>query len=63
MTTPAFDQAYLQIIEVTFYFPEFAPGCKKSVLFINSFLRYSQFYSPVTRLAILISGHGNPKFF
>ena len=32
-------------------FPEFAQTCKKSVHFINSFLRYSQFWNPVTRLA------------
>ena len=38
-----FDQAHPKIIEITFCFPEFAPPCKKSVHFINSFLRYSQF--------------------
>ena len=58
MTTPIFDQAHPKIIEITFYFPEFAPPCKKSVHSIYSFLRYSQFLSPVTRLAMPI-----PKFF
>ena len=63
MTMPIFDQAYPKIIEITFYFPEFAPTCKKLVHSINSFLRYRQFKSPVTRLATPISGHANPKMF
>ena len=44
------DQAQPKIIKITSCFPEFAPLCKKSVPFISSFLRYNQFYSPVTRL-------------
>ena len=63
MTTPIFDQADPKIIEITFYFPEFAPPCKKSVHSIDSFLRYSQFLSPVTRLATTISGHAHQKIF
>ena len=55
---PIFDQANPKIIETTFCFLEFAPPCKKSVHSINSFLRYSQFQSPVTRLATPIQ-----KFF
>ena len=47
MTTPNFDHIHPKIIETTFSFPEFAPACKKSVHSINSFLRYSQFKSPV----------------
>ena len=58
MTMPIFDQANPKIIETTFCFPEFAKPCKKSVHSIYSFLRYSQFLSPVTRLAMPI-----PKFF
>ena len=49
--------------KISFCFPEFAPPCKKSVHVINSFLRYSQFWSPVTRLATPISGHAHPKIF
>ena len=63
MTTPIFDQAHLKIIEITFSFPEFTKACKKSVHSINSFLWYSQFYSPVTRLATPISDHAQPKIF
>ena len=40
---PISDQAHQKIIEITFYFLEFAPPSKKSVHSINSFLRYSQF--------------------
>ena len=40
---PIFDQAHSKIIEITFCFPEFTPPCKKSVHFLNAFLRYSQF--------------------
>ena len=61
MTTPIFDQAHLKIIEITFSFPEFTKACKKSVHSINWFLWYSQFYSPVTRLATPIPGHPQPK--
>ena len=54
---PIFDQAHTRIIEKTFNFLEFAPPYKKSVHSINS-LRYSQFWSPLTRLATPI-----PNFF
>ena len=60
---PIFDQAHPKIIEITFCFPDFAPPCKKSVHVINSLLRYSQFYSPVTRLVTPISGQAHPKSF
>ena len=60
---PILDQTHPKIIEITFCFPEFAPPCKESVHSINSFLRYSQFYSPMTRLATPISGHPHPKMF
>ena len=55
MTTSIFGQAHPKIFEINF--PEFAPACKKSVHSINSFLRYSQFLSPVARLATPISDH------
>ena len=55
---PIFDQAHPKIIEITFSFLEFAPPYKKSVHSINSFLRYSQFWSPLTRLDTPI-----PNFF
>ena len=42
-------------------FPEFVPVCKKSVNFICSFLRYSQFQSPATRLATPTFDHADPK--
>ena len=48
---------------IKFSFPELAPACKKSVNSICSFLRYSQFYSPMTRLATLIFDHAQPKDF
>ena len=38
-----FHYAHPKIIELTFSFPEIAPVCKKSVHFIYSFLRCSQF--------------------
>ena len=56
MTMPIFDQAHPKIIEITFCFPVFAPPCKKSFHFINSFLRYSQLATP-------ISGHAHPNIF
>ena len=42
---------------------EFASTQKKSVHFINSVLRYSQFQIPVARLATPISDHAHPKTF
>ena len=47
----------------TFSFPEFAPACKISVHFIQSFLKYSQFQSPVTRLATPIFDNVHLKNF
>ena len=63
MAMPNFDNNQKKIIEITFNFPEFAPACKKSVHSINPFLRYSQFKSPVTRLATPISDHAHTKIF
>ena len=60
---PNFDHIHPKIIEITFSFPEFAPACKKSVHSINSFLRYRQIQSPVTRLATPILTLPTPKFF
>ena len=63
MTMPVFDHALPHIIEITFSFPEFAPAYKNSVHSINSFLRYSQFQSPVTRMATPTSDHVQSKLF
>ena len=63
MATPKFDHAHVKIIEITFSFPEFAPTCTISVHFIHSFLRYSQFQSRVTKLAVPIFDHAHPTFF
>ena len=52
-----------QAQKVSIIFCEIVPACKKSVSSVSSFLRYSQFYSPETRLAILIFGHAPPKIF
>ena len=61
MATLNFDHINPKIIEITFSFPEFAPACKKVVQPINSFLRYSQFWNPVTWLATPISDKAHPK--
>ena len=50
-----------KIIESTFSFSKFVPACNKSVYFICSCFRYSQFYSPVTRLATSIINQAHPK--
>ena len=63
MATTNSDHDHPKIIESTFSFPEFAPECKISVHFIYSFLRYSQFQSPATRLAMPIFNHVHPKIF
>ena len=42
------------IIKGTFSFPEFLASCKKSVYSLCSFLRYSQLYTPMTKLTITI---------
>ena len=60
---PISDHAHPKIIEITFSFPEFAPACKISVHSINSFLRYSQSQSPVTRLVMPILTMSIQKFF
>ena len=56
-------QAHPKIIEITFSFPEFVSACKISSYSIDSFLRYSQVQSPVTRLATPIFDHVHPKNF
>ena len=56
-----FDNAPLKAIESTLSFPGFAVACKKSVYSICTFLRYSQFYSPATKLATPILDHDQPK--
>ena len=63
MVMPIFNHTYQKISKITFSFPELTSACKKSVHFINSFLRYSQFQSPVTQLATPISDHAHPKMF
>ena len=63
MAIPISHHAHPKTIEITFSFPEFAPACKISVHSIYSFLRYSQFQSPVTRLAMPIFHHVYPKNF
>ena len=45
------DYAHPKIIESTFSFPKFVPTSEKSISSIFSFSRYSQFYSPITKLA------------
>ena len=63
MVMPIFNHTYQKISKITFSFPELTSACKKSVHSINSFLRYSQFQSPVTQLATPISDHAHPKMF
>ena len=58
-----FDHTHLKIIEATFSFPDFVTTLKKSAYAICAFLRYSQFYSPVTRLATPIFDQTHLKFF
>ena len=58
-----FDQTHPKSIEITFCFLEFVPPSKKSVHFINSFLKYRQLQSPVSILATPISSHAYPKIF
>ena len=48
MVLPIFDYAHQIIIKLTFSFPKFVSIRKKSAHSINSFLRYSRFYSPKT---------------
>ena len=58
-----FDHVHPKIIESTFSFPEFVLACSKSVYSICSFLKYSQFQSPVTRLVTPIFDHAPPRIF
>ena len=46
-----------------FFLSRICTTTKKSVHSINSFLRYSQFQSPVTRLTTPVSDHTNAKNF
>ena len=59
----SFDHAHSKIIESTFSFPEVVTAPKKSVYSLCSFLRYSQFSSPVTRLATTTFYHAQPRNF
>ena len=63
MTMPILHHTHPKITEITFSFPECAPACKKSVRSIYSFLRYSQFWNPVTRLATPIFDHAHLEIF
>ena len=54
-----FDHAYCIII----CYSEIVSPCKKSVCSIDSFMRYSQFKSPVTRVATPIFDHTHPNIF
>ena len=63
LVTPIFDYTHTEMGEITFSFPQFVPACTKLVHSANSFLRYRQFYSPVTRLYTPISNHPHPKTF
>ena len=59
MAIPNSDHAHSKLIEIT----EFAPACKISVHLIYSLLKYSQFQSPMTRLAKPIFDHAHPQIF
>ena len=60
---PTSDHAHPKIIEITFSFPKFAPAWKIWFHSIHSFLRYSQFQSPVTRLTMSIFDMSTQKKF
>ena len=57
---PISDHTNPKYIEMTLQC-ELAPAGKISVHSIYSFLKYSHFQSPVTRLAMPISDHAQPK--
>ena len=59
----SFDHAHSKIIESTFSFPEVVTAPKKSVYSLCSFLGYSQFSSPVTRLATTTFYHAQSRNF
>ena len=54
-----FDHAYPIIIR----YSEIVSACKKSVCSIDLFVRYSQFKSPVTRVATPIFDNSHPNMF
>ena len=56
--SPIFDHVYPIIIKVASSFPKFVSACKKSAHFIDSFLRYSRFWS---LKATTIFDHQHPK--
>ena len=58
-----FYQTHPKIVESTFAFHEFLPTSKKSVYSFCSFLRESQFWILVTRLAKSIFDHVHTKYF
>ena len=55
---PIFEHIHPEIIEVTFNFPKFVLACKKSVHFINSFLRLPllEFHNQARIKFFLVSG-------
>ena len=57
-----FDDVHPKIIESVFSFPEFVPTYEKSVYSICSFLRYTQFWNPATRLVTPIFDHDLKNF-
>ena len=67
MATSIFDHLHPKSNEITFSFPEFAPACKKTpqktCYSICSFLGYSQFQGPVTRLATPFFDQAHSKIF
>ena len=58
-----FDHHHLKIIKETFSFPEIVSTHQKSVYFVDCFLRYTQFWSPETRVALTIFDQAHPIIF
>ena len=63
MTMTVFDKGQPKIIGIALNFPEFTRAHKKSVHSIYSYLRYSQIWSPLARLATPILDHTNLDSF
>ena len=60
---PISDQHNAKIIKVTFKFPEFLSTHQKSAYSTDSFLTYSQFQCPETRVATPIFDHTHANIF
>ena len=60
---PFFYHANPKNVQSPFNFCDHVSTCKKSVYSICSFFRYSQSWSPATRLTTPISDHAHPKNF